>query len=210
MNTREARKEKTVQCILDTAAQVFAETGYEGARMDNIADRAGVNKAMIYYHIGNKEALYTRVLHDVLGDTAVRMAENINRADTPTDKIHAYVQSIGRTVEIHPHLPRIMMREFASGGLHLPEVVVKDLASIIGLVRDVIQEGCSRGEFTDVDPLILHLMVMGGIGYFKTSGPFRRKYSALMEGLSDRTGEAGVVDLIGEIERIVLSALTNC
>ena len=209
MTARKARREKTVQRILDAAAREFAETGYEGARVDHIADRAGINKAMIYYHIGNKEALYTRVLHEVFGDTAARMAENIHRAITPTEKIQAYVRSIGQTLEAHPHLPRIMMREFASGGMHLPEIVVKDLASIIGLVRNVIQKGLSKGEFADVNPLVLHLMVIGGIGYFKASGPLRLKYSALIDASSVGRETPDDVDLAGELEKIVLNALTS-
>ncbi|MCP3955332.1 MAG: TetR family transcriptional regulator, partial [Desulfobacterales bacterium] len=116
MSIRQDRKEQTVRSILDAAAQEFAETGFEGARMDRIADRAGANKAMIYYHIGDKQVLYTRVLHEVLGHTAARMAESIQAAGTPRKKIKAYIRSIGQTVLEHPYMPRIMMREMASGG----------------------------------------------------------------------------------------------
>ncbi|MFH2114858.1 MAG: helix-turn-helix domain-containing protein [Spirochaetota bacterium] len=47
----------TKQRILEAAAQVFAESGYNGARVDEIARRAGVNKALIYYYYDNKESL---------------------------------------------------------------------------------------------------------------------------------------------------------
>ena len=114
MNIREARKEQTVASILDAAAREFAETGFEGARVDRIADRAGSNKAMIYYHIGDKQALYSRVLHEVLGHTAARMEKNIQAAAGPREKLKAYIRSVGRTVIEHPYMPRIMMREMAS------------------------------------------------------------------------------------------------
>ena len=48
--------------ILDAASAVFAELGFAGARVDDIAERAGVNKAMLYYHVGDKQALYSAVL----------------------------------------------------------------------------------------------------------------------------------------------------
>ena len=48
--------------ILDAAAKVFAEKGYDGARVDEIAAEAGMNKAMLYYRIGDKEELYRRVV----------------------------------------------------------------------------------------------------------------------------------------------------
>ncbi len=52
----------TRQTILDAASSVFAADGFGGARVDEIARRAGVNKALLYYHVGNKQALYTAVL----------------------------------------------------------------------------------------------------------------------------------------------------
>jgi AcrR family transcriptional regulator len=207
MNVKETRKKETVRRILDAAAQVFAEIGYQGARIDRIASRAGVNKAMIYYHIGDKKALYTRVLHEVFRGTAAHMADNINRAETPLAKIKAYIHSIGETLEKHPQLPHIMMRELASGGLDLPELVVHDLASIIRSISTVIMEGRTRGEFLDVDPLVLHLMVIGGIAYYQASAPLRLKYSHMMEELIEDKADKNGFDLLSQIERIILSAL---
>ena len=61
--TKEKRND-TVRRILDRAAEVFSQKGFDGARMDEIARRASVNKASIYYHIGDKDTLYAQVLHD--------------------------------------------------------------------------------------------------------------------------------------------------
>lgn len=50
-----SRGDDTTRRIMDTAAEVFSEVGYAGARVDAIAKKANVNKAMIYYHIGDKK-----------------------------------------------------------------------------------------------------------------------------------------------------------
>ncbi len=209
MTSQKARKQATVQRILDAAAQSFADTGYEGARVDGIARLAGVNKAMIYYHIGDKTALYTRVLHEIFGDVAARMTENIQRAVAPIDKVRAYTKSIRQTLAKHPHLPLIMMHELASGGRHLPEIVANDLVSIIGMISDVVAQGHHKGHFNDLDPFVLHLMVIGGISYFKTSGPLRHRYAtgigANQESLVDDSDKA----LLSKIENIIVSALTK-
>ena len=63
--------------ILDAAAHNFSQVGYAGARMEEIANQAGVNKASIYYHVGDKKALYQEVLSKVISVTADRIAENI-------------------------------------------------------------------------------------------------------------------------------------
>ena len=73
----------TTARILDAATDIFAEAGFNGALMDEIARRAGVNKAMIYYHIGAKEALYAEVLHGVIGHVADSISACIETGATP-------------------------------------------------------------------------------------------------------------------------------
>ena len=70
-NTRDP--ESTSAAILAAAVREFTERGYEGARVDNIAARAGVNKRMLYHYFGNKQALYVAVLEGSY--TAIRTAE---------------------------------------------------------------------------------------------------------------------------------------
>lgn len=209
MNIREARKEQTIRSILDAAAGEFAETGFEGARMDRIAERAGANKAMIYYHIGDKRALYSQVLHEVLGHTAARMTENIQTADTPRKKIKAYVRSVGRTVTEHPYMPRIMMREMASGGQALPDNIIADFAAIIGIVNSVIQSGVSSGEFVALDPLVLHLMVVGGLSYGRAAVPIVARYPEETAALVGGAEAANMSSLLDKVENIVLAALAG-
>jgi AcrR family transcriptional regulator len=66
--------EWTSAAILAAAVKEFTERGYEGARVDNIADRANINKRMLYHYFGNKQALYVAVLESSYA--AIRMAEH--------------------------------------------------------------------------------------------------------------------------------------
>ena len=91
--TLEDKKNRTIRCITEAAREVFAEVGFEGARVDEIARRAGINKAMIYYRIGDKESLYAKVLHEVLSDTVKRIADNIKVAQSPSEKLETYVHT---------------------------------------------------------------------------------------------------------------------
>ena len=56
--------------ILEAAAEEFGRAGFSGAKVDAIARRAGVNKAGLYYHLGNKEKLYEAVLLHLFGQVA--------------------------------------------------------------------------------------------------------------------------------------------
>ncbi len=68
------RARETIDRIISAAKDVFAEKGFAGARVDEIAQRADVNKAALYYHIGDKKALYAEVIHRVIGAAAERLA----------------------------------------------------------------------------------------------------------------------------------------
>jgi TetR/AcrR family transcriptional regulator len=168
--------------IMHAARDVFAETGFAGARMDEIARRAGVNKATIYYHIGDKKALYAEVIHQVIGDTTDRIEESIRHAPTPEEKIITYMQTIAKAMDMNPQMPPIIMREIASGGGNLPDVfVLKDFARIVSIVKNILDEGVSLGVFTETAPLLLHLMIASTFAVCKMSIPIRERF----EGISD-------------------------
>src|SRR3954452_18479885 len=91
--------------VFDAAAAEFAARGYAGANVDRIARRAGVNKAMIYYHFRSKAALYREILHDMLDAVAGRVRAIAASAAPPDDKIRAYVEAIASEGEARPHFP---------------------------------------------------------------------------------------------------------
>ena len=82
---------KTAEKILAAARKTFAEYGYSGTHVDEIAQRAGVNKASLYYQIGDKDTLYANVIHQVLGNIAQGIAQAVAKADSPEKKLKAYI-----------------------------------------------------------------------------------------------------------------------
>lgn len=71
----QARGEDTRRRILETALDLFAAHGYEGASTRQIAEGAGVNLPAIQYYFGNKEGLYRAIIEDIVADTERHMAE---------------------------------------------------------------------------------------------------------------------------------------
>jgi TetR/AcrR family transcriptional regulator len=202
------RKSETVERILDAAKDVFSEVGFAGARVDEIARRAGVNKAALYYHIGDKKALYAEVIHDIIGTAAERLMRMIKEAKTPEEKIKTYIRTLAATVDKNPQMPRIMMREIASGGTNLPEVFFHDLFSILGTLSGIIDKGKEDGEFIETIPMIVHFMIMGAIIIYKTivpvifSGPAIPK---ILKGINKNVSGS----IAQEIETLILRAITT-
>lgn len=204
-NLKERQRVETERRILDTAADIFAEVGFSGARIDLIADRADVNKATIYYHIGNKEALYARVLHDVFGGSAAAIAGNVARANTPEGKLKAYVRSVIRAVNDNPHVAPMMMREMAAGGQNLPEIAVKDLAQMFSTLMDILQEGVEKGVFANTSPPLVHFMTVGAVIFSRNMQMVQTRYTSLPE--TRRLNDLFPSNTPAEIEKLVLRAV---
>jgi TetR/AcrR family transcriptional regulator len=168
---------KTAGKILLAARAVFAENGYSGTHMDEIAQRAGVNKATIYYQIGDKDTLYANVIHQVIGIEARHLAHAVAGADKPEEKLKAYIIFMAAVVDKNPELPPIMMREIASGGSHLPRVVIEDIASILTILAGILDEGRKKGVFVENVPFLIHMMIMGTILFYKKALPIKDNQS---------------------------------
>jgi AcrR family transcriptional regulator len=152
--------------IFRAAAREFAERGYEAARVDRIAERARVNKAMLYYHYTSKEGLYLEVLRDMFRAVALR-TRTIADAPEPADlKLDTWISAIVEEAAARPWFPPIMLRELASGAPHIDEATFSMMNGVYLAVRDVIVQGQQEGTFRDADPLLTYLMILPSILIF--------------------------------------------
>ncbi|MBP7340936.1 MAG: TetR/AcrR family transcriptional regulator [Smithellaceae bacterium] len=194
-------KMKTADKILNAARASFAEDGYSGTHMDAIALRAGVNKAALYYHIGDKDTLYARVLHEVLGNVAEGVKQTVAAADGPEEKLRSYIRFMAAVVIRNPELPPIMMRELAAGGVHLPRLVVEDITGVLAILMGILEDGRKQGIFTDIVPFLVHTMIMGTILLYSKGEPIKDRLSWLPASLKhrDRKLKGSLGDAVGEL-----------
>ena len=200
------KRTKTAERILAAASAIFSENGFAGARMDEIAIRAGVNKATIYYHIGDKNALYAETLHHVFKPTADRMAVTLRAGQGAEEKLVTFIQSFADMLDRHPHLSSIMLREVASGGRNFPDIIIRDLTHFFGILKDILKEGAAQDVFVQVTPFVVHMMIVGTSLFYKASGPVRERNPELPEQvrLMDQNVSGKIAD---EIVRLVLKAV---
>jgi len=160
--------------ILAAAAAVFAELGFSGAGVDEIARRSGVNKAMLYYHVGDKQALYTAVLARNIDHARKVIEEAVEAAEGPVERLSAMLRALTTVVQEAPAYHRLVLREMASGGAHLEPEILARFVAIVGLTRRLLDEGRERGVFRDLNPLLTHLLLIGGV-IATGAQPLRRK-----------------------------------
>jgi len=205
-NSRKEKSDKTAERILAAARNIFAEKGYNGTRIDEIAGCAGVNKATIYYQIGDKDTLYAAVIHQVLGHVAQGIARAVATGSQPDEKLKAYITFIADAVDKNPALPPIMMREVASGGATLPRLVMEDMASILMILAGILQEGREKRIFKETSPFLIHMMIMGTILFYKKGSAIKDKQLWIPEALKilDRKLKNSLGD---EVAALVLHAI---
>ena len=151
--TQSEKTELTKQKILSAAEGEFSEKGMFGARIDEIAAAAGVNKRMIYEHFGNKEELYRIVLHGVYS----RLAEYEKRYyldDIPPDAaIRNIVHVSFSFLEQNPTFVRMLMWENLGGARYLETDGISKIKNpTIEYIRNQIRRGKEMGIFaSDID-----------------------------------------------------------
>jgi len=143
--------------IMGAAVRHFAEHGYQGARTQAIADEAGVNKAMIYYHFRSKEHLYEEVLSGPFRMVAGRILPLLAREDLPArERLMGVVEGYQGFLSENPHVRDMVLQELASGGRNLPALLEHVRRSVPGFdvshAFDAVDRMIERGELRPDDP----------------------------------------------------------
>ena len=164
--------------ILAAAAAEFAARGYAGARVDRIARRARVNKAMLYYHFHSKQGLYRALLRDTFSHAGARFQAIAASGDPPTDQLDSVIAAIAGFVRERRSFAAIMLREIAESGAHLDPATLTALAALPRIVGGIIQRGVDEGVFRPVHPLAAYFSMLAPMVVYLAGAPIRRQLSA--------------------------------
>lgn len=163
--------------ILDAATETFGRVGFAGAKVDAIARRAGVNKAAIYYHVGNKEKLYEAVLLRLFGQVAATLEQAAPDSLDPVRGFAALTQALAGLFRRLPMLPRIMAMEMASGGVSMPDAAMREFRRIFGVTQSLLTRGRQAGVLRPAEPVLVHLTLVGSLVVYCLSEPLRRRFA---------------------------------
>ena len=165
--------------ILAAAALEFAERGFAGARVDRIARRARVNKAMLYYHFESKAGLYRALLRRIFTLAADRLQAIAAREVPPSEKVDRVIAEMTALIGEHGYFPAIMLREVAEGGAHLDRATLTALARVPRAVGAIVEEGVRTGAFRPVHPVFAYFSMLAPVVFFLAGAPIRHELSDL-------------------------------
>lgn len=105
------KDENTEKKILEAAKNVFQSKGMDGARMQEIADKAGINKAMLHYYYRSKQLLFEAVFEDAFSMLAPQLNAILNDDSSIEDKIGNFTSNYISFIIKHPFLPNFVIQE---------------------------------------------------------------------------------------------------
>jgi TetR/AcrR family transcriptional regulator len=145
LKRRALNRDKVETAILAEAVRLFAECGYEGTSIATVAERAGLSKQNLMYYFPTKEALYRRVLDNVLDDWLARMASLADARKEPADVLRAYVRAKLAFSREQPLASRVYALEVIGGakvvGAQIRERVIPLLRADIAVFEHWIGQG---------------------------------------------------------------------
>ena len=151
----------TRTAIFAAAATSFSSRGFDGVAVDDIAEAAQVNKAMIYYHFADKLALYRAVVSDMLtivGTTATAIADS---DQSPPGKLNQFIANFVTQADARPWFPTMMLREISEGAPHLDIDTFGLMKNVFMAFTRILSEGAAAGTFRPVHPILAYTSILG-------------------------------------------------
>ncbi|NHB67266.1 TetR/AcrR family transcriptional regulator [Perlabentimonas gracilis] len=135
-------KVDTEKAILNAARQVFVRKGLDGARMQEIADEAGMNKALLHYYFRSKEKLFKMVFREAMSKFFPGMVVILGSSEIPIEKkVEAFIENYIKIIQENPFIPSFIIGELNKNPEQLTEFFVEsgiDTSKVAFILKEVI------------------------------------------------------------------------
>jgi TetR/AcrR family transcriptional regulator len=187
--------------LLTAARREFAENGLAGARVDEIAARAGVNKQLVYHYFGDKDALYLAVLEWVYEEIRAQERELNLEGLPPEQAIKTLIEASFDHLDAHPDFVVLLNDENRGGARHVrgSRKLEAMHSPLVSMVSTILSQGIRSGTFRKgVNPVHLYISIAGLSYFFFSNTPtlsaiFGKDLSSAAE---KRARRKHVVDLV--------------
>jgi TetR/AcrR family transcriptional regulator len=151
--------------ILDAAQEVFATYGYQGATIDEVADRAGISKPNLHYYFKRKRDLYLAVLRRTLEIWLVPLRE-LDPTGDPAVEIGNYIAQKVQLSWRFPAASRVFANEIVQGAPFLKGYLQTNLREVVERKAAVIQHWIDQGTLAPIDPYHLIFLIWAATQHY--------------------------------------------
>ena len=154
--------ENTEIAILEAAKKVFTKRGFSGARMQEIADEAKINKAMLHYYFRNKEKLFQVILEDTMASIVEKFGQALESEGTVMEKFENIIEAYITKIKENPHMPIFILHELSQNRLQFLDAVKRRIHHLPNFLEffQQIHEEQEAGLIKEMPPMHLLLNVM--------------------------------------------------
>lgn len=156
------RKKLRKDDILAEATRLFAERGYEGASMGDLADRVGLRKASLFHHFPSKDALYATVLEQLLDGIKASMLATLQGDGSYEERVARVSDALTDQFAGHPHAARLLVREAMDWGPVMRDRLAEIVVDVMKAALEFDRAGQRAGAFEpDLDMAHVVITYMG-------------------------------------------------
>lgn len=153
------------QTILSAALEIFSRLGFHGARVEQVAEQAGVSKTNLLYYFPSKEALYIAVLRQLL-DVWLAPLRAFRSDLQPLAAIKEYIRLKLEVSRDHPQASRLFCHEMLQGAPLLKAELTGDLKTLVEEKSAIIAGWIASGKLVAVDPHHLIFMIWAATQHY--------------------------------------------
>ncbi|MBP1688308.1 MAG: transcriptional regulator, TetR family [Deltaproteobacteria bacterium] len=160
----------TRERILEVAEAFFGERGYDGTKLQLIAQNVGIQKASLFHYFPSKEHLYRAVLQRGLGESEETTLRIFESQASPLEKVRAAIDAYVDMVAARPARTKILLRQSIEDAPGVYQQVAEP-QRLLNLVVGFVVDGQRTQVFAPIDPVALVLGIGGMVVFFFTSAP---------------------------------------
>lgn len=158
--------------VLDEAVRCFAEKGYDGTSLNDIAAGVGIRRPSLLHHFGSKETLYGEIFERILSDWLERVGSAVAIDARGWDRVELVLRAGFALFEEYPDYVRLMRREALDGGAHLGIDLASVLRPLFDSAADYLAGQMESGALRRLDPRHLLITGYGAILTYFSDAPF--------------------------------------
>jgi AcrR family transcriptional regulator len=157
-----ARRRVTKDDVLREATRLFAEKGYDGLTMGEVATRVGLRKASLFHHFPTKDALYERVLGVLVEAVQQRVFDALASEGSILERLDTLSDALTAALGENPHAARLLVGEAVHGGGLMGQILGPKIDLVLETARDFVRAGQREGVFArELEPTQVVLTLVG-------------------------------------------------
>ena len=161
LNQKDNTMDKTTEeKIYEAARRIFIIKGMEGARMQEIADEAGMNKALLHYYFRSKENLFKAVFKDTFSKFFVKVKDTLSSEVPAKEKLNAFIDNYINLIQANPYVPQFIISE-----INRDPKVLKNLMFESGIepqkILDLLLNEVQSENLSKLDPRHIVISLLG-------------------------------------------------